>query len=88
MRRSLRHAGLSLTLLLLIALQGGRLVQRSHWELDLGGASPSTLSPQTLAFLRQLDHKISITYFSTDPGQMPSRLKNLETEVRDRKSVV
>ncbi|MSR82717.1 MAG: hypothetical protein EXS58_07290 [Candidatus Latescibacteria bacterium] len=76
------HAGLSLILLLLIALQGGRLARRNHWELDLGGGAPSTLSPQTIAFLRQLDHKISITYFATDPGQMPSRLKHLEAEVR------
>ncbi len=83
MRRSLLlHAGLTLVLLLLIALQGGRLARRNHWELDLDGASPSTLSPQTIAFLRQLDHKVSITYFSTDPERMPSRLKHLEAEVR------
>ncbi|MBI2505747.1 MAG: GldG family protein, partial [Candidatus Latescibacteria bacterium] len=82
MKRSLLHAALSLVLLLLIALQAGRLARRNHWELDLGGASPATLSPQTLSFLRQLDRKVALTYFATDPERMPSHLKNLEAEVR------
>lgn len=81
MKRPLLPAAAAL-ILLLIALQAGRLAGRLPWALDLGGASPATLSPQTLSFLRQFDRKVALTYFATDPQQMPSHLKNLETEVR------
>ncbi len=81
MKRTLLQAGLSLVLLLIV-LQASRLARRSHWQLDLGGTAPATLSAPTLSFLRQLDRNISITYFSTDPQRMPSRLRGLEGEVR------
>ncbi|MCC7264518.1 MAG: Gldg family protein, partial [Candidatus Latescibacteria bacterium] len=82
MKRTLLQAGISLILLLLVVLQAGRLARRNHWELDLGGASPATLSPRTIDFLRQLDRKVALTYFATDPGRMPSHLRNLEAEGR------
>jgi hypothetical protein len=82
LKRPLLHAGITLVLSLLIALQAGRLARRLHWELDLGGAAPATLSSQTLSFLRQLDRRVAVTYFATDPRRMPSHLRHLEAEVR------
>lgn len=82
MKRTWLRAGLTLVLLLLIVLQAGGLARRQHWELDLGGSSPATLADPTLSFLRQLDRKVTLTYFATAPQRMPSHLRHLEAEVR------
>lgn len=82
MRRSLLHTALAAALLLLIAVQAGRLLRRSGLELDLGGNAPSTLSQGTLAFLDSFQRNLSITYFVTSPARLPSHLRQLEEEVR------
>jgi len=82
-RRFLLQNILTFVLLLGIAACAGRILRLTGaWHLDLGGREITTLSPETVAFLRRLENNLAITFFVSARERMPSHLKEVESQVR------
>lgn len=54
------------------------------YRLDITSQGKYSLSPVSREILSEVPYPLDITYFVSPPEAMPSRLKNLEEEVRDR----
>ena len=77
------HAVVATLLLLLVAIQSSRIVNR-HLDivLNLGGRDVASLRPETRRYLAAIHGQVSLTYFVSSRTSMPSAMKGVEKAVR------
>ena len=58
------------------------LLRHASWlQVDVGGSEPGHFSADTKHLLRNLDRRLSITFFVSNKNEMPSQLKGVEGSV-------
>jgi len=76
------QAALAVVLLFLVAVFASRVVERLQGvRIRLGGSEPVGLKASTRAFLSALRGRVTLTYFVTSRGAMPSSMKGVEDAV-------
>ena len=77
------HAVVATLLLLLVAIQSSRVINRHLGVvLNLGGRDIASLRPETRRYLAAIHGRVSLTYFVSSRLSMPAAMKGVEEAVR------
>lgn len=74
---------LAVPLLFFVAVYGARVFEKHfRTRVQLGGQASTTLKKRTLAYVRDLRGRVSLTYFVSARSAMPSSMASVENAVR------